>query len=58
MVREACRRFAQAAPWGDSHPVVPADPLFGRSASALVGRYTLVRELGAGGMTTVPRRRA
>lgn len=30
-----------------------ADPLFDRLASALAGRYTLVRELGQGGMATV-----
>src|SRR5437867_18933 len=30
-----------------------ADPLFDRLASALAGRYTLVRELGRGGMATV-----
>jgi len=29
------------------------DPLFDRLARALVGRYTLVRELGRGGMATV-----
>ena len=31
----------------------PADPLFDRLARALAGRYTLVRELGRGGMATV-----
>src|SRR5256885_12630261 len=30
-----------------------ADPLFDRLAQALAGRYTLVRELGRGGMATV-----
>src|SRR5213594_1479671 len=30
-----------------------ADPLFDRLARALAGRYTLVRELGQGGMATV-----
>src|SRR5438094_8325206 len=30
-----------------------ADPLFDRLARALAGRYTLVRELGRGGMATV-----
>jgi formylglycine-generating enzyme required for sulfatase activity len=32
---------------------MPADPLFDRLARALAGRYTLVRELGRGGMATV-----
>src|SRR5439155_8730410 len=32
---------------------MPADPLFDRLARALAGRYTLVRELGQGGMATV-----
>jgi formylglycine-generating enzyme required for sulfatase activity len=32
---------------------VHADPLFDRLARALAGRYTLVRELGRGGMATV-----
>jgi formylglycine-generating enzyme required for sulfatase activity/TolB-like protein len=32
---------------------MPADPLFDRLARALTGRYTLVRELGRGGMATV-----
>ena len=32
---------------------MPADPLFDRLARALTGRYTLVRELGQGGMATV-----
>jgi len=32
---------------------VPADPLFDRLARALTGRYTLLRELGQGGMGTV-----
>jgi len=32
---------------------MPADPLFARLARALRGRYTLVRELGQGGMATV-----
>ena len=31
----------------------PGDPLFDRLARALAGRYTLVRELGRGGMATV-----
>ncbi len=29
------------------------DPLFDRLAQALAGRYTVVRELGRGGMATV-----
>jgi len=33
--------------------VIVADPLFDRLARALAGRYTLVRELGRGGMATV-----
>src|SRR2546425_13166168 len=32
---------------------MPGDPLFDRLARALAGRYTLVRELGQGGMATV-----
>ena len=32
---------------------MPADPLFDRLARALTGRYTLLRELGQGGMGTV-----
>src|SRR5712691_6390724 len=32
---------------------MPADPLFARLARALRGRYTMVRELGQGGMATV-----
>ena len=32
---------------------MPVDPLFDRLARALAGRYTLVRELGRGGMATV-----
>src|SRR5438034_9403167 len=32
---------------------MPADPLFDRLAHALAGRYTMVRELGQGGMATV-----
>ena len=32
---------------------MPADSLFDRLARALAGRYTLVRELGTGGMATV-----
>src|SRR5712691_8921113 len=32
---------------------MPADPLFDRLARALAGRYTLMRELGRGGMATV-----
>jgi len=32
---------------------VPADPLFERLARALAGRYSLIRELGQGGMATV-----
>jgi len=32
---------------------MPTDPLFDRLARALAGRYTLVRELGRGGMATV-----
>ena len=32
---------------------MPVDPLFDRLAQALAGRYTLVRELGRGGMATV-----
>jgi serine/threonine protein kinase len=32
---------------------MPADQLFARLGRALAGRYTLVRELGAGGMATV-----
>jgi len=32
---------------------MPVDPLFDRLAHALAGRYTLVRELGRGGMATV-----
>src|SRR5947208_3564350 len=32
---------------------MPSDPLFDRLARALAGRYTLVRELGRGGMATV-----
>ena len=35
------------------HPAMPVDPLFDRLARALAGRYTLVRELGRGGMATV-----
>ena len=33
--------------------MIVADPLFDRLARALAGRYTLVRELGRGGMATV-----
>src|SRR5207302_9786557 len=32
---------------------MPPDPLFDRLAHALAGRYTVVRELGRGGMATV-----
>ena len=32
---------------------MPADSLFDHLARALAGRYTLVRELGTGGMATV-----
>src|SRR5437899_5505283 len=32
---------------------MPADPLFERLARALAGRYSLIRELGQGGMATV-----
>src|SRR3989441_3942290 len=32
---------------------MPSDPLFDRLARALAGRYSLVRELGRGGMATV-----
>jgi len=32
---------------------MPADPLFDRLTRALAGRYTLIRELGQGGMATV-----
>ena len=32
---------------------MPADPLFDRLARALAGRYSLIRELGQGGMATV-----
>src|SRR3977135_1941495 len=32
---------------------MPADPLCARLARALAGRYTLLRELGRGGMATV-----
>ena len=32
---------------------MPADPLFDRLARALTGRYSLIRELGQGGMATV-----
>ncbi len=35
------------------HRAMPVDPLFDRLARALAGRYTLVRELGRGGMATV-----